>query len=374
MRKHRAHFWSVVFFMSFLLCLAGCAGRGENGKDPTDQGGAALEEQKFATKYIALNLHLDGAVTTEIARELARLQGISLPEDDKELLKRLTVPDDCESLNDFLECFALPLSLMQTKEGLSEAVRLVADGCKAQGVIYAELRYAPQLHCDQGMTQEEAVQAALDGISKTDLKVNLILCCMRGEGNEDANEETLRLAKKYLVEDGGVVAIDIAGAEALFPTANYRELFAKAKELGIPFTIHAGEADGAESVKLALEYGARRIGHGVRSFEDPEVIQLLKEKQIPLEMCPTSNRQTHAVEDMSAYPFMEYLQQGLKVTLNTDDPGIEGTTLAREFRYMEQTFGLTAADERKLLENSVEAAFTTEKVKEWLRSELGLNK
>jgi adenosine deaminase len=127
-------------------------------------------------------------------------------------------------------------------------------------------------------------------------------------------------------------------------------------------------------VKLALEYGASRIGHGVRSFEDPEVIRLLKENQIPLEMCPTSNRQTHAVEDMSAYPFMEYLRQGLKVTLNTDDPGIEGTTLAREFRYMEQTFGLTAAEERVLLENSVEAAFTTEKVKEWLRSELGFNK
>ena len=347
-----------------ILCMAGCSGS-------TAQTGSAVQEA-YADKYIDLHLHLDGAVTTGIARELAKIQDIELPEDDKELEKLLTVPDDCESLNDFLECFDLPLSLMQTKEGLSEAVRLVSENIRSQGVIYAEIRFAPQLHTDKGMTQEDAILAALDGASKTDLKVNLILCCMRGEGNEAANEETVELAKKYLVKDGGVVAIDIAGAEAIFPTADYRDLFAKAKELGIPFTIHAGEADGAESVRLAIEYGASRIGHGVRSFEDPEVIKLIKEKGIYLEMCPTSNRQTHAVEDMSKYPFMDYLDQGLPVTLNTDDMGIEGTTLANEFRYMEKTYGLTAAQEKVLLANSVNAAFTSDEVKDQLRKELGL--
>lgn len=347
-----------------ILCMAGCSGS-------TAQTGSAVQEA-YADKYIDLHLHLDGAVTTGIARELAKIQDIELPEDDKELEKLLTVPDDCESLNDFLECFDLPLSLMQTKKGLSEAVRLVSENIRSQGVIYAEIRFAPQLHTDKGMTQEDAILAALDGASKTDLKVNLILCCMRGEGNEAANEETVELAKKYLVKDGGVVAIDIAGAEAIFPTADYRDLFAKAKELGIPFTIHAGEADGAESVRLAIEYGASRIGHGVRSFEDPEVIKLIKEKGIYLEMCPTSNRQTHAVEDMSKYPFMDYLNQGLPVTLNTDDMGIEGTTLANEFRYMEKTYGLTAAQEKVLLANSVNAAFTSDEVKDQLRKELGL--
>lgn len=337
-------------------------------------------------KYVDLHLHLDGAVTVPIARRLAKLQGITLPESDQELERQLTVPEDCESLTDFLKCFALPLSLMQTSEGLSEAVRLVADDLQSQGVIYAEIRFAPQLHTEQGMTQEEAIRAALEGIKKAGervapategkagarRKVNLILCAMRGDGNEAANEETLRLAKKYLVADGGVVAMDLAGAEALFPTGRYRELFAKAKELGIPFTIHAGEADGAESVKLALEYGASRIGHGVRSYEDPEVLRLLKENQIPLEMCPTSNRQTHAVTDMAQYPFMDYLRQGLKVTLNTDDPGIEGTTLEEEYRYMEQRFGLDADGERTLLKNAVDAAFTTAEVKNWMRMELGL--
>ncbi len=318
-------------------------------------------------KYIDLHLHLDGAVTVDIARKLAKLQGITLPVDDVKLAELLTVPPDCTSLNDFLKCFDLPLSLMQTSEGLSEAVRLVCDNIQSQGVVYAELRYAPQLHTNKDMTQEDAVRAALKGLSETELTANLILCCMRGEGNDEANYETLKLASKYLVEDGGVVAIDLAGAEALFPTNKYRELFAQARDMGIPYTIHAGEADGAESVRFAIEYGAKRIGHGVRSYEDEAVVDLLREKGIFLEMCPTSNRQTHAIDDMSKYPFMDYLNKGIRVTLNTDDMGIEGTTLAEEFRYMERTYGITREQEEIILNNSIDAAFTSEEVKLRLR-------
>lgn len=321
-------------------------------------------------KYIELHLHLDGAITPEIAKELARLQGISIPKDDRDLKRMIEVPSDCQSLNDFLQCFAFPLSLLQTREGLSEAVRLVADHILAQGVIYAEIRFAPQLHMEKGMTQEDAILAALDGLQWTKLKCNLILCCMRGAGNEAQNEETLLLAKKYLAEDGGVVAIDLAGAEALFPTENYRALFAKAKEYGVPFTIHAGEADGAESVRLAIEYGARRIGHGVRSREDPEVLALLRERGIPLEMCPTSNRQTCAVTDMKDYPLTDYLRQGIKVTVNTDDMAIEGTTLAKEFDYVKTLFKLTDEQEWALMQNAIDAAFATEQIKQELRANL----
>ena len=319
---------------------------------------------KTDSSYIDLHLHLDGAITVEIAKELARLQGIKLPaEDDDELRAMLSVPADCTSLNDFLACFALPDSLMQTEDGLREAVRLVMDDALSQGVIYAELRFAPQLHTDRGMTQEDAVLAAIDGLKRSGLKGNLILCCMRGEDTADANFETLELAKKYLVEDGGVVAIDLAGAEALFPTKDYRALFDRAREYGVPFTIHAGEADGADSVRTAVEFGASRIGHGVRCYEDDALIELVKEKGIPLEMCPTSNRQTHAVENMDDYPFMDYLEKGIKVTLNTDDPAIEGTTLEGEYRYMEETFGLTREQEKLLFKNAVDAAFTSESVK-----------
>ena len=323
-------------------------------------------------KYIDLHIHLDGAITLDIAKKLAKIQNITLPtNDDAELEKLLSVPDDCKSLDEFLKCFDFPSSLMQTKEGLSESVRLVADNIQSQGVIYAEFRYAPQNHKLKGMTQEESIQAALDGLKKTSLKANLILCFMRGDGNEAENEETLELAKKYLTKDGGVVGLDLAGAEGLYPTSKYKDLFGKAKEYGIPFTIHAGEAAGADSVKDALDFGPVRIAHGGRSGEDKDIINTLKNKGIAVEMSPTSSRLTHAVEDMTKYPFMEYLHNGIKVTLGTEDMAIERTTIAKEFEYMEKNYGLTYEEKKTLLLNSVDAAFTTDEVKKDLRNKLG---
>ncbi len=326
---------------------------------------------KTISEYVDLHLHLDGAITVRIAKELAKLQGITLPaEDDDALRAMLSVPADCASLNDFLACFSLPDSLLQTAEGLREGVRLVLDEALSQGVIYAELRFAPQLHTNGGMTQEQAVLAALDGLGRSGLKSNLILCCMRGADTAEANFETLELARKYLTEDGGVVAIDLAGAEALYPTKDYEALFARAKAYGVPFAVHAGEADGADSIRAAIAFGARRIGHGVRCREDAALKKLIRERGITLEMCPTSNRQTRAVENMDDYPFMEYLKEGIRVTLNSDDPAIEGTTLAGEYRYMEETFGLTEEQKRILLQNAVDAAFTSEEVKAALRKRL----
>ncbi len=313
-------------------------------------------------KYIDLHLHLDGAITMEIARELALLQDIPLPStDDSELRDLLSVTESCRDLNDFLKCFDLPLTLLQTKQGLCQAVRLVQENIKAQGVAYAEIRFAPQLHCQKGLSQQEAIEAALEGLGQSRLPCNLILCCMRGSGRE--NDETLELARQYLVEDGGVVALDLAGAEGLFPTKDYIALFERARRYGIPFTIHAGEADGATSVRDALAMGASRIGHGVRGIEDPAVMEYLAKNHIPLEMCPTSNRQTRAVADMSQYPLKKYLDAGIPVTINTDDMAISRTTLAMEFQYAQSLLGLSETDIRRLKRNAVNAAFTSDKTK-----------
>ncbi len=330
-----------------------------------------MKKENNRNRYIDLHAHLDGCITVDIAKKLAALQQITLPsKNDEELLSLLSVPDTCENLNDFLKCFDLPLSLLQTEEALEEAVYLVLSEMQTDGVIYAELRFAPQFHTQKGMTQETAIQAALRGLKKSPIPGNLILCCMRGETNQQENLETLELARKYLVEDGGVVAIDLAGAEALFPTEDYETLFAKAKEEKVPFTIHAGEAGDAEDVKTAIRMGASRIGHGVRIAGNEEVIQLVKDAGIFLEMCPTSNRQTKAVANMSDYPLKDFLEKGLKVTLNTDDPAIERTTLSREFQYMETLSGLTKEQQKQLLFNSVEAAFTSEKRKKGLHKQL----
>ncbi len=321
-------------------------------------------------KFIDLHLHLDGAITADIARRLADISSVTLPEDDNELEKQIHVSEDCTSLTEFLEKFALPGSLMQTYESLSEAVYLVCESLKKQGLIYAEIRFAPQLHTNGNMEQEDAILAALDGLKRSSMKANLILCMMRGEGNEAQNAVTLELTKKYLVDDGGVVALDLAGAEALFPTDWYKEDFEKAKAYNIPFTIHAGEAAGPESVRLAIEYGAKRIGHGIRAKEDAAVLQVVKESGVTLDMCPTSEKQTHAIEDMSQFPFIEYMNQGIKVTLNTDDPAIENTTIAGEYDYMEKEFGLTLEQEIKSLEYAIDAAFTTDEVKQQLKESI----
>ena len=319
--------------------------------------------------YIDLHLHLDGAITAPIAMELAEEQGISLPAGTQEELEKLiSVPKECGSLNDFLKCFELPLSLLQTREGIRRAVRLVLEEQQREGVIYAEIRFSPQLHTRKGLSQEEALRAALEGLQDATIPANLILACMRGADNQEENEENLELARRFLTKDGGVTAVDLAGAEALFPTRDYIELFRKARVNGIPITIHAGEADGADSVRAAIAMGAVRIGHGVRIWEDPEVLEEIRSRGITLEMCPTSNWCTRSIEKMEDYPLISYLQKGIRVTVNTDDPAIEGTTIVKEFQRLREQFGLTGEQERVLLQNAAEAAFTTQERKEKLRS------
>lgn len=320
---------------------------------------------------IDLHCHLDGSITVEIAKKLAQLQKIELPaKTDSELLKKLSVPSDCQSLNDFLECFGLPLRLLQTKEGISEAVRLVQEDCKAQDLEYLEIRFAPQKHCVNGLSQEEVILAALEGLKQSSLHTNLILCLMRADINQSENKETIELAQKYLVKDNGVVAIDLAGAEALFKTRDFEKEFLIAKQKNIPFTIHAGEADGPESVWDAIKFGAVRIGHGVRVTEDPSLVDYLAEKQIPLEMCPTSNRCTKAIDDMSLFPLRQLMEKGVKVTINTDDPAICRTNLKGEFDFVTNKYGITSSEKKQLLLNAVDAAFCSDEHKKILKEKI----
>lgn len=320
---------------------------------------------------IDLHCHLDGSITVEIAKKLASLQNIELPaHSDQALLEKLSVPNTCESLNDFLQCFGLPLRLLQTKEGIKEAVYLVQENCLAQGLEYLELRFAPQLHQINGLSQDEVVFAALEGLKQSTLHTNLILCLMRSDHSQEENMETIRVAKKFLVEDEGVVAIDLAGAEALFSTDSFEKEFSLAKELNIPFTIHAGEASGPESVWKALSFGAKRIGHGVRSIEDKKLLQYLVQNKIALEMCPSSNRQTKAFRDMSKYPLKEFLDMGIKATINTDDMAICRTSLQNEYDYIEKMYNINFEQKKQLLLNACDAAFCSEQYKKILKNKI----
>ena len=228
-------------------------------------------------------------------------------------------------------------------------------------MLYAEIRFAPQLHTKKGVSQERVVQAALLGMQEalagSFFRCKLILCCMRGADNHEENLLTVRTAAAFLGR--GVAAVDLAGAEALYPTADFTDVFGFARELGVPFTIHAGEADGPESIEAALDFGASRIGHGVRAAEKPELLERLREQRIPLEMCPTSNVQTKAVPSLSRHPVLEFLRQGLCVTVNTDNMTVSDTTIEKEFGLLSRELGMTAEERKKLLLNAADAAFLT---------------
>ena len=324
-----------------------------------------------AKKYalIDLHLHLDGSMSLECARSLAKKQGIALPDDD-ELLSRLRVSEDCRDLNEYLERFELPLSLLQTAEAVSESVERLCNELAQEGLVYAEIRFAPQLHLQKGLTQEDVVIAAIDGLSRGKLDASLILCCMRGTDNREANIETVRLTQKYLGK--GVCAVDLAGAEALFPNENFVDVIKYARSLSLPMTLHAGEALGADSVSSAIELGANRIGHGVRSIEDQKLLSILAEKKIPLELCPTSNLNTRVFDELSEYPIRTFLNAGIVITVNTDNTSVSSTSLANEYQKLADTFSLTEDELQALALNSAYATFLCDLDKEKLVEKIKL--
>ena len=313
---------------------------------------------------IDLHLHFDGSLSISNARELAALEGVALPEDDNELKVALTVSPDCKDLGEYLTKFAFPLSLLQSEAAIEQGMYTLCRELDAEGCIYAEIRFAPQLHLDKGLDQKKVVEAAIRGFKRSAIDGGLILCCMRGDDNAALNETTLEIAREYLGK--GVVALDLAGNEAGFPTDSFASLFARARELQVPFTIHAGEADCAESVRSALAMGASRIGHGVRSIEDPALVDMLAKNHIALELCPISNIQTTVFDDISEYPIRQFLKAGVAVTVNSDNRSVSATTARQEMQLLKNTFALTDEEEKALLHSSVDAAFASEALKKKL--------
>lgn len=316
---------------------------------------------------IDLHLHLDGSMPLRTARKLAAQQGVALPESDEELKAMMSLTEDCKDLNDYLARFDLACSLLHTREALDTCMYDLLCDLHEQGLIYAEVRFAPQKSCEKGLSQREAVEAALAGIRRAPIPCGLILSMMRGddEATHDANLETVRVAKELLGK--GVVAIDLAGAEGLYPTRIFEYAFAEARESGIPIIIHAGEAAGADSVLEAILAGAVRIGHGVRGLEDQRVIDELIARNITLELCPTSNIDTGIYRSYADYPLRRLIDAGVKVCVNTDDMTVSDTDLQQEWHHLIDTFQLHEFEVGHLLLNAVNASFASEELKQQLR-------
>ena len=318
-----------------------------------------IDAKKYA--LVDLHLHLDGSISKESAKVLAKMQGIELCSDE-ELQRKLSVDKDCRDLCEYLEKFDFPLSLLQSKDAISEAVYMLCEELLGKGLAYAEIRFAPQLHCDRGLSQEEVVEAAIFGMKRSSMFATLILCCMRGEGLYEKNILTLNVAKTFLGQ--GVGAVDLAGAESLYPNEKFADVFAYAKENGIPFTIHAGEADGALSVRSAIDMGACRIGHGVRSFEDKELLCEIAERGIALELCPTSNLNTKVFDSIEDYPIENFLLADVPITINTDNMSVSNTTLADEFEKLASVYEFSKEEFEKIVRTAVNVSFADLATKE----------
>lgn len=324
---------------------------------------------------IDLHLHLDGSVSPKTLIKIAQHDNIELPSYTEEELKLyLVCPKSCQSLNKYLTKFELPGRVMQTRYGLYTVAYDLVETLANQGLLYAEIRFAPQLHLKKGLTQAEVVEAVLEGIKaaseKNNIKTQVILCLMRGKDNHKENLETVKVAKHFF--NKGVCAIDLAGAEALFKTREFDEEFALARKLNLPFTIHAGEADDISSIKCAIEFGAKRIGHGIRAVDEEEFMNLLASKNIGLEMCPTSNLQTKAIKSLKEYPLREYLHHHILATINTDNMMVSNTTIKDEFELLEKKYNLTVDEKKQLLRNAVNIAFLDSEEKKKLLKRMGL--
>ena len=310
---------------------------------------------------VELHLHLDGSLRPETVWELAKEQGVELPAKSAEEVKyMMEVPEDCKTLEEYLERFDLPLLVLQKADAIERVTFELVEDLAKEGVEYAELRFAPRFSIKDGLTQDEVVEAAIRGAERgmklyPQIRVGLILCCMRGADNEELNMQTVETAKKYL---GDVVcAVDIAGAEGLFPTENFAPVFAKVREYGVPMTLHAGEAAGPDSMKTALSFGTKRIGHGVAAINDPELIKRLIDENVTLEVCVTSNYHTKVVPAINMHPIHKLLEAGVHVTVNSDNRTCSRTTLQKEKEVLKEELGFTDEEIEKMQEYAWEARF-----------------
>jgi adenosine deaminase len=316
-----------------------------------------------------LHDHLDGGLRPATVVELADVAGHTLPETDAGRLGDWFVAAaDSGSLERYLATFAHTVAVMQTEESLFRVARECALDLAADGVVYAEVRYAPEQHLERGLSLDQVVEAVhagfADGCAEaadrgSTIRVGTLLTAMRHAAR---SQEIAELAVRY--RDNGVVGFDIAGAEAGYPPTRHLDAFEYLQRENFHFTIHAGEAFGLPSIWQALQWcGADRLGHGVRIVDDITAGQLgrlssyVRDKRIPLELCPSSNVQTGAAPSIAEHPIGLLHDLRFRVTVNTDNRLMSGTSMSREMALLAEAFGWGWSELQWLTINAMKSAF-----------------
>ena len=333
--------------------------------------------RRYSFPKVDLHLHLDGSMLPETAWELALERGIPMPADTLEEFRSfIIVTADCRSVNEYLKRFEMPLSILQDQPALTRVARELVELLAAQGLAYAEIRFAPQLHTRKGLTQRQAIEAVLQGVREgaancPTIGIGVLLCAM-SVGPETVNEAenllTVELARDFLGQ--GVAGIDLAGAEGIVPLENFAPVFARARELGVPFTCHAGDSQGPDTVKAALDFGTKRIGHGHHIALDRALCARAIRDYVTLEICPTSNIQCETQPSYEAHPLRMLIDLGVACTINTDNMILSDIDLDQEYDHCLHEMGLSYADLIRCNINSVRASFMDEASKAALIDEL----
>lgn len=319
-----------------------------------------------ALPKIELHLHLDCSLSFEVVRELD-------PDITKTKYQRLfKAPSKCDSLADYISRAQKSIELMQSKKALRMVVSDLFRQLEADNVVYAEIRFAPLEHIREQLSPEEVIETVCKRVDSevrsTGIEAGVILCTLR-HYSEEQSMQTVQLVDEF--KGSRIVGFDIAADEANYPVDNHISAFEFAHKNNINCTAHAGEARGPESVWDTIKYfKPARIGHGVRSAEDAELLELIRAENIHLEVCPTSNIQTDVFDTITDHNVDDIYNSGLSLGINTDTRTISDVTLSHEYEKLVEIFGW---EEKQLLRCNLEAiehAFTKDEIKKGLRDKI----
>ncbi|GAX46917.1 adenosine deaminase [Pseudolactococcus reticulitermitis] len=319
---------------------------------------------------VELHCHLDGSIAMPTIRRLAQQAGIELPVSDDDLRQKITAPQDADNLLAYLAPFDFVLPMLQTEAALELAAYDILEQAQKDNIRYMEIRFAPTLHTAGGLTLPQIVAAVTRGLVAGErdfqVKANALLCGMRHESVDSI------LTVVELFADGGLTHLagfDLAGVEVDGFPEHFAPVLEKVRSEQIPLTLHAGECGCAQNVLGAIKAGASRIGHGVALKDIPESWPDLAANKITIEMAPTSNFQTKAVDTLANYPFKKLFDAGVRVTINTDNRTVSDTTLNDEYEKIADWYDLSETDFRQITRYAFEASFMSQEQRELLAKE-----
>lgn len=319
-----------------------------------------------------LHCHLDGSIRPRTLQEIARVQGMEISSNVKEVASNMQAPTTCKNLEEYLTCFDYVLPYLQTEQSLEMAAYDVMEQAAEDGIRYIEIRFAPTLSMREGLSVEQTVRAVATGIAKAEktypIYGNILVIGMRSRVSREIAET---FTKALNTNNEKIVGLDLAGAEVDLFVRDYKEAIQVATEHGgVALTLHAGECGCVQNMYDAIKSGATRLGHGIAINGNEEATEYMAKQDICIESCPTSNVQTRAIPSLKEYPMRTWLEKGVTFCINTDNKTVSNTTLSNEYHLLVENHELTTEEFRQLNQNAISYSFAKNELKEQLLSEM----